>query len=339
MNRIRQLLADVDRWLERHRWTRVGRRAVLAFLSHEALQCAGSMAYFAVLSVFQLLVLGVVVATYFVGEGRAREFVVEQVERGSPIDTETVTAVIDAIIEARGGIGVVGLIFLAWGALGLFSALNQGILRAFPQGAPRPFWEDKLIGLLLIGLTGLLALASIVIGLVTNLVVELAAVARIPFGEVAISLFGLLVPLALIFVAFLVIYRIVPNRAVTLAEVWPGAVVAALLWSLLRIGFTFYVTGIAKYDTAFGPISTGITLIVFLYFASVVILLGAEVARANVIDHELEARAAEQPELPETNAVAGGRLATDDRRRVPRWALVAAAAIAGVFLGRRSRGR
>lgn len=55
-------------------------------MQHEALQYAGSMAYFAVLSIFQLLVLGVVVFSFFLGDDRARAFVLEQVQAGSPLD-------------------------------------------------------------------------------------------------------------------------------------------------------------------------------------------------------------------------------------------------------------
>ncbi len=353
MQRIKQLLGDVDRWLQRHRSTRVARRAALAFMRHEALQYAGSMAYYAVLSVFQLLVLGVVVVSFFLGEGEARRFVVEQVEAGTPIDAETATAVIDGIIQSRGGIGVVSIVFLAWGALGLFSALNRGISRAFPKAPPRPFWQDKLIGLLLMSVTGVLAVASVAIGIVTNIVLGAAqqVVEQLPFSGAVLSLFAVLVPLGLMFVAFLIIYRVVPNRAVALSEIWPGALLAAILWSILRIGFTYYATNIANYDSAFGPISTAVTLLVFLYFASVVVLLGAELARANVVDEELAAEAAVDRRAEEAAASSEPRRAaasegsappaveggTSPRRRVPRWAVVAGAAVAGIFLGRKSR--
>jgi glycerol-3-phosphate acyltransferase PlsY len=45
---------------------------------------------------------------------------------------------------------------------------------------------------------------------------------------VLLSLIGLIVPFVLIFVAFWLVYRLAPNRTVSLAEVWPGALVAAL---------------------------------------------------------------------------------------------------------------
>ena len=69
-----------------------------------------------------------------------------------------------------------------------------------------------------------------------------------------------------------------------MAEVWPGALVGTILWGILRWGFTYYATHVAHYDSAFGPISAAISLLVFLYFASVILLLGAEVARASVLE-------------------------------------------------------
>jgi membrane protein len=62
--------------------------------------------------------------------------------------------------------------------------------------------------------------------------------------------------------------------------------VATVLWTALRIGFTFYATRIARYDSVFGPIAAGISLLVFLYFSSVVVLLGAEVTRAGALEDE-----------------------------------------------------
>lgn len=290
IDRAKELLARVrdalDAWSRRHRLTRVTRAAAQGFIEHEALQYAGSMAYFAILSVFQLMVLGVVVGSFFLGQGTSRDFVLEQVRLNTPINADTIGNVIDSIIDARGGIGLIGLLFLAWSALGFFSALSRGISRAFVSTETRPFLQDKLLGLGLMALTGVLALLSVVVGVITGIVQDAATdlVTRIPGGQVVLSLIGLLVPLLLVFLALLVLYRVTPNRHLTLAMVWPGALVGAILWTILRVGFMYYATHIAKYDTAFGPISTGISLLVFLYFASVVLLLGAEIVRATAVE-------------------------------------------------------
>ncbi len=288
LDTAKRVLAALDRWSLRHRVVRVGRRAVEGFLNHEALQYAGSMAYFAILSIFQLLVLGIITFSFFLGRGSARDFVLTQIRLNTPIDADTMGRVLDNVIQSRGGVSIVGLILLVWGALGVFSAMSRGVVRAFGGGEDRPFLQDKLLGLGLMALTGLLALAAVVVGVVTAIVQSAAAdvMSAVPGGETALQLFGALLPLVLVFLALLIIYRVVPTRHVSLREIWPGAVVGALLWSVLRFGFTYYATRVARYDTAFGPISTGISLLVFLYFASVVLLFGAEVSRANVRDVE-----------------------------------------------------
>jgi membrane protein len=281
-------LADLDKWSDRHRRLRVTRGAITGFMTHQGLHNAGSMAYFAVLSIFQVLVLGIVVLSFFVGGGHARQFIIDQVQAGTPLDRATVAGVIDSVISSRGGISVIGFILLLWSALGFFSALNQGIANAFGIVKRRPFWADKLVGLLLMGIVGIMVIASIAIGIVTGIVQNAAVdvVAGVPGGRLALGAIGFVVPIVLIFFAFLFMYRVVPNRRVTTAEVWPGAVLATVLWTVLRVGFTYYATNIARYNTAFGPISAAISLLVFLYFANVVVLLGAELARANVLEDQ-----------------------------------------------------
>jgi membrane protein len=339
IDRGKRLIAALDDWSNRHRLPRITRRAVGGFLEHEALQYAGSMAYFGVLSIFQLLVLGVVVGSYVLGEGEARRFVVDAVGAGSPLDPELIGGVIDAVIESRGGMTIISFAFLAWGALGLFSALSSGISKAFENAPPRPFLLDKLVGLLLMLLTGVLAAASLVIGLVTGILQRAASdmLAGVPGGETAVWLIGAVVPILLIFIAFWVIYRVVPNRPVSWGEVLPGAVVAAVLWTVLRVGFTYYATNIANYESAFGPISTGITLLVFLYFASVIVLLGAEFARASALEDEIGPLAVANPRLLPVPVDAPPPPPPPPRRGLPRWAMLAGGALLGLVVGRLSK--
>jgi membrane protein len=336
MDRIRELMERLDSWSRRHRFARISRRAVIGFLNHEALQYAGSMAYFAVLSLFQLLVLAIVVGSYVLGAGEARDFVVDQVTAGSPLDADTVGGVIDAAVASRGGMTIISFAFLLWSALGIFSALSNGIGRVFENAPKRAFLKDKLIGLLLMGLTGVLAVGSLVIGIVTGVLQQAAGdvLAGLPGGGTVVWLIGLLAPLLLIFAAFWLIYRVVPNRPVTWGEVLPGAVVAALLWTVLRFGFTWYATSVANYESAFGPISTGVTLLVFLYFASIIVLLGAEFARASALDDEVGEIAAADPRLLPVPVEPAPGPAAPARRGLPRAVLVAGAAAIGLLVGR-----
>jgi membrane protein len=246
------------------------------------------MAYYALLSLFQVVVLGVIVFSLLLGEGEARGILIGRLESALPLEPGTVGAIVDSIIESRGGVTIVSVALLAWGAIGFFGALTTGIGRAFATSTRRPFWQDKLIALVLLGGSGLLMVISIGIGLAQGILAKLAT--RLSGGDDAgqllAGLAGFLLPILLVLVSLLVMYRVIPNRPVTFGQVLPGAIVAALLFTVLRAGFTWYATDVARYESFFGPISAVISLLVFLHFASMGVLLGAEIARANVLEDD-----------------------------------------------------
>ena len=133
-DRWRRIVKTVNAWLDRWATTRIARRSTVGFIAHGGLQYAGSMAYFAVISIVNLLVLGVVVASTVLGDGPARQFVIDRVTAAPPPGAKTVTTPLDRAITARGGITVAGVVLVAWGALGVFGALSRG---AAPTSAAR----------------------------------------------------------------------------------------------------------------------------------------------------------------------------------------------------------
>jgi membrane protein len=205
---------------------------------------------------------------------------------------------LDRAIEARGSVTIAGVVLLVWSALGVFGALSGGISRVFTGTPRRPFWKERLIGLALLAATGAVAIASVALGFVTQLIQDaLSARITLPGAGPLFATLGLLISALLIFASFLVVYRVVPTRPLPLRHAVPGALVATLLWTILRVGFVYYATRVAKYDSVFGPIGTAVSLLVFLYFSSVVLLLGAEVSRASAQELDPDRRPAEEPAL------------------------------------------
>lgn len=302
-DRIRRVVAGVNAWAARYRTTRITRAMIAGFFGHEALQYAGAMAYFIVLSLVNVFILGVVAASYVIGAGAARDFVIERVARALPIDPGQIGSLIDRAVAARGGVGIIGLALLLWSALGAFGALSSGISRVFVRAPKRAFWKDRLMGLALLASVGILVVASVGLGLVTRVLQDtVSSSLTVPGTDALFSAITYLIPVGLVFFAFLIVYRVVPNRPVTLGEAWPGALLATVLWTALRLGFTYYATSVAKYDTVFGPIGTAISVLVFLYFSSVILLLGAELVRAGALEAEAAARAARHPEPAASDA-------------------------------------
>ena len=299
IDRAKSVVAKLIRFVDRHVWSRVARRAISRFLAHDDLQFAGSMAYFALLSLFQLLVLGVIALSFFMGDADAYATVVQVVTQATPLDAEEVAGIVESLHQSRTSLGIISVAFLLWGALGLFSAINKGINMAWagPGGPPPSFLRDKIIGVVLILFIAVFGLAAVFVSIGAGAVQELtgAALGSEQGASIVGAIFGTILPLVFAFIALVVLYRVVPTPNVSFAQAWPGALVAALLWEVLRRLFTFYVTSVARYETAFGPISTGMTLIVFLYFASVILLLGAQIAEAYSVETGGSARPAAAP--------------------------------------------
>lgn len=285
IDRARRLLAKANSWIDRHRSARILRLTVTGFFEHEIMRYAGSMAYFAILSLVQLLVLAIVVGSLFLGDGPARELLINRLVESTPLEADAIAGIIDATIESRGSATIIGVAFLVWASLGIFNAISHGVGRVFDAAPRRGFPGEQLMGLMLMGLTGALALGALIIGVAVGILDRIAAELpnRLP-GDFVVWAAGTALPIVLVACAFAVLYRIVPNRPVTWRQAFIGAALATAAWTILRIGFTWYATRIADYQGAFGPISTAITLLVFLYFGSVVVLAGAEVVRAVALE-------------------------------------------------------
>jgi len=110
-------------------------------------------------------------------------------------------------------------------------------------------------------------------------------------------------------VAFLPMYRQFPNPPIPIREAAPGAVFAGAGWTLLQAGFQIYAAGAGQYE-AYGVIGGILLLVTWLYFAAVILILGA-VTNAVLADKSANG----PPFEPETGSN-GGRVGTSADRQL-----------------------
>ena len=77
---------------------------------------------------------------------------------------------------------------------------------------------------------------------------------------------------------FLAIYRFVPNTKTFWRHVWLGAVVATVLFEVGQELFILYLERFANFDTVYGPLSSVMVFLLWIYFSSLILVLGAEVS-------------------------------------------------------------
>lgn len=181
---------------------------------------------------------------------------------------------------------VVAVLVSIWAASGVMMSLMEGFRAAYkiPQG--RPFWPQRGMAALLVIVAALpLVIASALI--VFGSRVELWILLRTGVLEAGQRLAGwisflshiirTITAVAAIVMGTSLLYYLGPNRPRRLRSVYPGAILATLLWWLATTLFGWYVRNIANYNVLYGSVGAVIALLVWMYLLSIIALFGCEV--------------------------------------------------------------
>ncbi|WIV67066.1 YihY/virulence factor BrkB family protein [Natrialbaceae archaeon AArc-T1-2] len=225
---------------------------------------AAGFAYYAFVSLIPLVLLALVVGSLLGGEELAERLIDAAGDLLPAAGEDLVTAALTT--EAgRAEASIVALAVATWGGLKVFRGLSKAFDEVYGTAG-----EDSLLEELRDGIVVVLAVAGaialmIVIGVVLGIVAD-----EIP----AAGSLGWLALLLGLFLAFLPVYYVLPPVPVGLVEVVPGAAFAAVGWVVLQAGFQLYAANAARYE-AYGAIGAVLLFVTWLYFAGILILLGA----------------------------------------------------------------
>jgi membrane protein len=182
-----------------------------------------------------------------------------------------------------GALGVFGLIGMAWSGSNMFGVIRRSLNVAYDLEYRRPFVQQKLLDLAMVVALGFFFLASISATAILRTVRAFSDDAGF-LGDAAQNAgfawdtASFLIPFALSFVAFLVMYWIVPATNVRPRDVWPGALVAAVLFEVSKVGFSIYLQNFGNYDVVFGSLGAVAAFLFWIFVSANILLFGAEVA-------------------------------------------------------------
>jgi len=249
----------------------------------KASQTAASLAYYALFSLFPLLVVMIVVASLFFQNKQAVQQILSAVETAIPISHSLIEKNISSVIDLRQTAGIVGIISLLWSATGVFNLLAMGINLAWDKSKPRGFLQQRLVALAMVaGISVLLLLLPIATSLLNFLPMLSLQVVSGTFLVTPLGIvFQNLTPLIIYFLIMLTLYRWVPDIHVPWkAALWSALVAAVVLLAANR-GFTYYISsGLARYDVIYGSLGAIVALMFWIYLGSWIILFGAHLGAA-----------------------------------------------------------
>ena len=241
---------------------------------HDVAQRAAGVAYYAILSIFPLLLGLIAVFGFFLPSINLQDELLKFVGNNLPGATDILRQNITNIVQLRGAMSVLSIVILFWGASGMFSAISLAINRAWDIHQYRYFFIRKAGELGMVLGMGILFLLSLGASAVISI---LRGVLKLPAGDlIVVSVSSRLVAFLLILAVFMLLYKLIPNTKTYWRYIWPGALLAAVLFEIARILFIFYLETFANYQLIFGSITSIIVLLVWIYYSAFIMIMGAE---------------------------------------------------------------
>ena len=177
---------------------------------------------------------------------------------------------------------IVGVALMLWASMGVFGAVTSAVNHAWGVENPLGFFKHKLVAFIMLVASGLLLIAAILLVSAVQVIEARwfsGMVLQYPGLEKLTGFAYRYAPTPMFMLVVGLIYYFVPNAQVRLRDVWFGAVLAGILWTLALSGFSWYVRDVSRFSFH-GSIAAIVIFLVWVYLSAVILLYGVEVTAA-----------------------------------------------------------
>jgi len=248
----------------------------------EAPQKAAALAYYTLLSTAPLVLFSISLAGLLYGENAARGQVADQLSSiVGPQAADAIKGVANSAHHSDAGplSSVIGFAVLIFGASGVFGEL-QTALNAIWGVKPKPGrgWKgilrDRFFSFTMVLGVAFVLLVSLLLSAALSALGSYFSSA-LPGGEVLWQILNAVISLAVITGLFGLIFKVIPDIEIRWRDVWVGALVTALLFTLGKLLLGLYL-GKSSFASSYGAAGSLVALVVWVYYASQIVFLGAE---------------------------------------------------------------
>lgn len=245
---------------------------------------AAAIAYYAIVSVFPLLLLLIGIVGFLLKEDSAEKIVGLTWPYLPAGSLQLVRENITAVIQSRDSISVLSFIGLMWSASLMFDAINEAVNSAWGVRDPERYLISKLKSFLMMTLLLFFVMSSLAMTTQAALFARFGSfLLRVPAGDWlwglghnAWSILGRMTALAITISVFTVLYLYLPRLTVQLRDVLLGALQAGILWELSKHAFVWYIATIADFGKVYGSISAVLVLLIWTHFSALILIWGGE---------------------------------------------------------------
>ncbi len=244
---------------------------------------AAQQAYYYMLALFPLLILMIAIVPYLNIDPQKAINVVDTLLPSQSAELLR-DNVVKLVSERNGGLLTFGIIGTLWSASSGMNAFIKAMNIAFDVKETRSFIKARLVSIMLtfgLILAFVVALLLPVFGKVILDTVESIVQIPEPF-DIVFNIVRWVVAIVVMAAVLAGLYRVAPNKHYPFKHVIPGAIFATVVWQLISLGFSFYVSNFGNYSATYGSIGGVIVLMLWLFLTGLALVLGGEI---NAIYH------------------------------------------------------
>jgi membrane protein len=185
----------------------------------------------------------------------------------------------NVMVQKKGGLLTFGVLFTLWSAsTGLYAVMQQlNITYDVKEG--RPFWKVRGTAVLLMLLFVILVVGAFILIVGGGMIQDQLTAWIGTRGEV-LAFFAVLrwlIIACFILLGFALVYYLGPDVEQTFKFVTPGSVIGLILLVISSLAFSFYIGNFGNYSATYGGLGAVIILMLWLYIAGLVLLIGSEI--------------------------------------------------------------
>ncbi len=268
------------------------RQAGAAWLDDDAPTLGAALAFYTLFSLAPVLIVAVSVAGLVFGDKAAQGEIVRQFQ--GLMGTQGATA-IETILQStnRPGLGVLAtalsLLAILVGASGAFNELQDALNIIWKVHSTKSFWRvalrHRFFSLGLVVATGFLLLTSLVITASLSAAERLVGT-LLPISLIALESMNFVFSFIVITLLFALIFKLIPDATIPWRDVWMGAAVTSLLFTVGKVVIGFYL-GHSALTSAYGAAASLVVFLIWIYYSAQILLFGAEITHVYALKYEL----------------------------------------------------
>ena len=267
------------------------RRAGEAWIADNAPRLGAALAFYTLFSLAPVLIVTVSLAGVVFGDKAAQGEIVRQFQ--GLIGTQGAIA-IETIIQStnRPALGVFattfGVLAIFIGASGAFNELQDALDMIWKvDNRTKSFWtvtiKQRLLSLGLVLATGFLLLTSLVVTAFLS-ATEKYISNLLPKSLVLLESIYLVFSFCIITLLFALIFKFIPDTAIPFRDVWMGAAVTSILFTVGKVIIGFYL-GHSSLASAYGAAASLVIFLIWIYYSAQILLFGAELTHVYALKY------------------------------------------------------